>query len=205
MKTAIIAGLTAVLAVAQAQANIIVNGGFESPAISAGNYGIFTSIPGWTSTLGDGLELQNNAAGTPFEGHNLMELDSNNNSNARQSIATTINQSYDLSFEYSPRPGISSASNPVEVYFGGNLIDTLTGVGAGNTVWSLKQYTVVATGASSVLEFRAVGTSDSLGGYIDDVKMDVSPVPEVSLPGVVFGAGFAAMALRRFKARKVAA
>ena len=203
MKTALIAGLTTVLAVSQAHANIIVNGGFEAPAIPNGSYAI-GAIPGWTSTLGDGLEIQNNAAGTPFEGKQLMELDGNQNSNARQTVATALGQAYDLSFEFSPRPNISAASNPVEVYFGGNLLDTLTGVGAGNTVWALKQYSVIGSG-SDILEFRAVGNSDSLGGYIDDVRLDASPVPEVSLPGVVFGAGFAAMALRRFKSRKITA
>jgi hypothetical protein len=157
--------------------NLIVNGGFEAPVIGTVSYAIFPAIPGWTSTFGDGIEIQRWIAGTPYEGNQFVELDSNSSSNMYQDIATDSGKTYQLSFAYSPRPGVSAASNNINIYWDGNLLDSLTGNGAGDTVWTVYSYAVEASGQASRLEFRDMGYSDSLGGYLDDVQLNCSVVP----------------------------
>jgi hypothetical protein len=196
-----IAVAVALMMASTAHANLIVNGGFESPALSSGSWSVFSSIPGWTSTMGDGIEIQNHAAGNPFEGNQHVELDSNNNSNMIQTVATTAGASYNLSFAYSPRPGISANSNGIEVFFGGNLLDTITGNGGNATNWSIFNYLVTANGSSSTVEFRAAGISDSLGGYLDDVQLNSSVVPEPATL-TLFGIGLSLAGLAKLRRSK---
>jgi hypothetical protein len=177
----------AALPAALAQANLITNGSFETPDVPTGAYGIFPSIPGWTTTFGAGIEIQDNVAGSPFDGLQHVELDSSINSGMLQQVAVTAGALYDLSFAYSPRPRVGPASNIIEVWFDGALLSTVTGDGSNliDTSWSVLSYNVSPSGNLVNLEFRAMGTSESLGGYIDDVRL----VPAVPAPGaIVLGA-----------------
>ncbi len=160
--------------------NLVVNGSFEDPNLPGGTWSIFTSITGWTSDIGDGIEVEDNAVMAADDGQQLVELDSNNNSNMWQDVATGGTGSFQLSFAYTPRPGVSSASNPVEVWWNGVLLDTLTGNVAG---WNTFTYNVSGAGATTRLEFRAVGVSDSLGGFIDDVKVQAFVAAEDTMDG----------------------
>jgi hypothetical protein len=157
--------------------NLIVNGGFEDPTIGTGSYYINPTIPGWTSDMGAGIEIQRWVAGTPYEGQQFVELDSYNSSNMFQDIATDSGKTYQLSFAYSPRPGVGAYSNNINIYWDGNLLDSLTGNGAGDTQWTVHSYAVEASGQLTRLEFRDMGISDSLGGYLDDVQLTCNAVP----------------------------
>ncbi|WP_374652804.1 DUF5801 repeats-in-toxin domain-containing protein [Dongia sp.] len=155
--------------------NLLINGSFESPDVANGAYGIFGSIPGWYSTSGAGIEIQDHAAGNPQDGQQLVELDSNNNSNMVQDVTTEDGNLYDLSVWYTPRVG-NTATDGIEVWFDGKLIATLDGSGQTPGQWLKFTYQVQAgesdgTPDLSKLEFRAVGSSDSLGGYIDNVSL----------------------------------
>ncbi|MEN6424513.1 MAG: hypothetical protein ABFE13_04065 [Phycisphaerales bacterium] len=174
----------AVLPAAFAHANLITNGSFETPDQATGTWSVYGSIPGWTTTFGPGIEIQDHVTGLAYDGDQFVELDSHSNSGMLQQVAVTAGASYDLSFAYSPRPGVAATSTGIEVWFDGGLLDTVAGSGIGlsNTSWSILNYNVTPTGNLVNLEFRAVGTSDSLGGYIDDVQMNGSTVP---VPGAV--------------------
>lgn len=174
---------------------IVVNGGFEAPDVASGGWAVFfPGIPGWTVTTGSGIEIQDHVFGwLPFEGNQHVELDSFGNSGMLQTIATTPGQDYRLSFAYSPRPGVSAASNPIEVYFNATLLDTiaLSGSGLNNTSWTVFNYNVTAPGTSASLEFRAAGTSDSLGGLLDGVQLTAVPEPGTLLMAALGAVGLA--------------
>lgn len=161
--------------------NLIQNGSFENtPVVPFGTHGIFNSIPGWQSDGGEGggFEVQNHAAGDPQDGSQHIELDGNYNSNMFQDVATTDGESYTLSLWYTPRVGDPSTDG-VEVWFDGHLIATLDGAGMTPGIWQEFTYVVNAgngdgTPDLSRLEFRGVGASDSVGGYIDNVSLTLS-------------------------------
>jgi len=183
------------LAPMTAQANLIVNGGFEDPVLPDPSWNVFAGISGWSTTSGPGIEIQRNVAGSPFEGEQFVELDSFSNSGMSQSVATTGSASYLLSFAYSPRPNVGDTSNGIELWIDGFLRDSFTGNGIGDTDWAVRSYSVIGDG-STLIEFRAIGTSDSLGGYLDDVRLTV---PE---PGTLALGGLALTALALLRRRK---
>jgi hypothetical protein len=173
--TMAVAGAALAMPFASANADIIVNGHFEQPRVTnGGGYIFFKNIPGWTSTLGHGIEIQRNAAGASFDGYQHVELDSYSNSNMIQTVSTIPNVSYVLSVAYSPHPGKPLATNSIQVLFNNVLIGTLAqnGVGLSSTKFQQYFFTVTPATNNSTVEFRATGTSDAFGGYLDDVILE---------------------------------
>lgn len=178
--------LTAVCTAAHAApapaSNLLVNGGFESTAVANGSWVNVTSIAGWTwlGGPGTGFEVRNDVAGRAQEGLNYIELDTNGNSRIGQYLDTlTAGAQYDLSFWYAPRVGQAASTNGMQVFWNGNLVDaTLTGLGGSQNEWTQHQYRLTAQGGRNLLSFAAVGTSDGLGGNLDNVR--VSSIPEPS-------------------------
>ncbi|MEZ6104775.1 MAG: hypothetical protein R3B96_01335 [Pirellulaceae bacterium] len=86
-----------------------------------------------------------------------------------------------LSFAYSPRPGVAEASNGVEVWWNGQLLETVSASGQGlsQTDWRTFSFDLPADADVGRIEFR-VGTEDSVGGYIDDVSLRVMSEAVVS-------------------------
>ncbi|MFN3190444.1 MAG: LamG-like jellyroll fold domain-containing protein [Aureliella sp.] len=134
-------------------------------------WGVFDQIDGWQTSEGSGIEVQERVAGSAIEGDAHIELDAHSNSGVFQEVPTVDGQPYQVSFEYSPRPGVAAESNVVEVYWNGELVDTLSADGGSRTDWNTYTYTVEGNGDTGRLEFKGAGTEDSLGGYIDDVQM----------------------------------
>ncbi|KAG1702898.1 Bifunctional hemolysin/adenylate cyclase [Nymphon striatum] len=131
-------------------------------------------VDGWHRPDGAPLiELQRSGAvGTASEGNTVLELDSTANSIVYRDISGLDSElTYTVSFDYSARPRVSEASNGIEVYWDGVLIfsDTVEGRGLTNFDWQTVSIEVPVTADTSRLEFRATGTSDSLGVTIDNV------------------------------------
>jgi Protein of unknown function (DUF642) len=167
--------------------NIVQNGSFEEPAIAPGSFTNLPSIPGWTDSTGCGIEIQSGVAGTPADGAQLVELDSNCSSVISQTLATQPGAAYDLQFQFSARPGV--ADNHVQVRWNGTVVADLTadGTGLSDTQWTKHSVIVVATGASTTLSFADLSVSDSLGTYIDDVqaaRTGATAIPALSTAGI---------------------
>lgn len=154
-------------------ADIIVNGNFEQPRVKNNGAYFFKKIPGWTSTLGDGIEIQRFGFAS-FNGYQHVELDGNNNSNMIQTVTTVPNVSYVLSFAYSPRPGMPINSNGVKVFFNDKLLGTVAkdGMNLAETDFDQYFFIVLPRTNNSTIEFRATGVSDGGGGYIDGVILE---------------------------------
>ena len=184
---------------ALAQANLVVNGSFESySTVTPGTWSIFGSGYGWT-TGSNGVEIRNGIAGTAADGARFAELDTTANSWISQIIQTNANQALELSFAYAPRAGVASNSNGIEVFWNNLSLGTITGDGNNGTSWLDHVYDVHAdANGFGVLKFAATGVSDSFGGSLD--KISVTNVPEpASLALLSLGLGALAASRRRKK------
>lgn len=160
--------------------NLVVNGGFELPALSNNSYAIYpnASLTSWDVEAGPGLEIQNNAAGAPHGGNQLAELDSTGASIISQTLTTIPGQKYRFSFWHSPRPNVPSGDNTIgyEVVVTSGPTTLITGTvgaavaGGANTSWTKYTYEFTATDASTKIVFKDLGSANNTyGGYIDDV------------------------------------
>ncbi|WP_372785353.1 PEPxxWA-CTERM sorting domain-containing protein [Phenylobacterium sp.] len=173
------AGAAALMAIAlPASAATVFFSDFNDVAVADHGYTTVSSVDGWTGGA-NGIELQDNVAGSPVSGllnDNFVELDSTANSSMFRTIDAGT---YDLSFLYSARPGIAQGSNGISVYLNGVLLNppgNLDVAGGSDTQWTTQTAHFTAT-ANSVLSFAATGTSDSLGGYLDNIQLSTA-VPE---------------------------
>lgn len=166
------------------ESNLVVNGGFEAPVLNNGGYAIYAdgTLTSWEVESGDGLEIQRNAAGAPQEGFQHAELDSDSSSAVSQVITTVPGQKYQFSFWHSPRPNRPVSDNAI-----GYLVQVvsddqvlLTGevgevIGGGNTPgttnWTKYTYEFVAVDTATKIQFVDDGTSNTFGGYIDNVAV----------------------------------
>jgi hypothetical protein len=190
-------GITLLAAMSARANSIVLNGDFENPSIPADSFAYFPSIPGWQLAFGNMIEIQSGIAGTPYQGSQFVELDSTASSGIYQDLATIAGARYDLSFAFSPRPGIPAIQNQLLVSWGGQTVATLGpvgGVGLENTVWTVYNYVLTASSSTTRLEFADLGPSDSFGTYIDAVSVSaVAPEPNsFALIGLgLVAAGFA--------------
>jgi hypothetical protein len=165
-----------------------------------------TSVAGWTPETQ--IELQNNVAGAPAPGVGgsvFAELDADFNSSMSRMIGPGI---YSLTYLYSPRPGVPQSSNGIGVTIGGVAISQteISGLFGPNTAWSqinTQEFTVGPGGA--LLRFSANGTSDSFGGYVDNITL-IQAVPEPSTWAMfILGFGVLGFAMRRRNAKVTSA
>ena len=180
---------TALASTATVQANLVINGGFEShPAFNQGSWGLYgvNQVPGWNPLVSENNIVQPIELGTPATygvsgpglGTTVMELDSNKNVVVGQ-IVGVPGATYTLSFQYARRSGVAIASTTFDVYWNGVLIESVSPT---STIMSThSELVTLAMSGSNSLEFRGTGTSDSLGALIDNVA--VVPEPSTYVAG----------------------
>lgn len=182
-----------VCAIAATPANAVslINGGFESDVgLSNGQWSVYPAgIPGWSVLDGAGIEIQNgNIGGTPaYEGNQKVELDShgaNSNSHMAQTVSLTAG-SYEFSFAYFGRTADAGTNGIGYSLAPGVLgITNVTGVKAEG--WRIISHVFsLAADADVTINFWADGSENTLGGYLDDVRISAVPLPPAVL---LFGA-----------------
>ena len=163
-----------------ASVNYVVNGDFEASQLQNNAWGVFGAIDGWTKTEGDGIEVQNGNIGgsKAYSGNQKVELDSHSNSGMSQDIKLDAGD-YLLSFAYCGRTDNANANtNSITYSFLKTGIPEQTISGVSGDGWKVFNfYFNLADVTTITLNFKAVGTSDSLGGYLDAVSVTSVPVP----------------------------
>ena len=181
-----------------ANANLIVNGGFEDNNVAAGNWDYFSSaaVNGWD---GDNIEIWDHYGGVVApEGNQHAELNAHPFDGGVfsifQNFATVSGQTYDVSFFYSAR-----VNNNEQFSFS---VDTLSALLTDHVVGSWTQYTgsFVASSNLSTIAFTTYDTG-TLGNFLDDVVVTAKVNVDESSSLVMLLIGFFGLVLARRKIR----
>lgn len=195
--------LAALLSVpAFAQANLVVNGSFEDySSVDVNRWHTFYNgeVAGWT-TGNLGVEIRNNVAGTAADGVRFAELDTSGNSWISQTVHTNAFQSLEFAFSYAPRARYGKDTNGIQVFWNNQSLGTFKGDGRNGSSWLDLVYDVQADASGfGVLKFAAIGTSDGLGGSLDNISVTAIPEPG-SAAMLLAGLGILAVTARRRRA-----
>lgn len=181
------------MAASAAQANLIVNGGFENNDVAAGNWAYFSSssVDGWD---GSNIEIWDSYGGvTAAEGSQHAELNAHPFTGdlfqIYQDFSTTVGSQYAVSFYYRAR-----VNNDEQFRFSvGPLSASLSDHVVGS--WSQYSNTFIATQGLTRIQFTTTDAG-TLGNFLDGVQ--VTSVPE---PGTLalLGLGLAGLGMARRK------
>ena len=185
-----------------ANANILVNGGFENPNINTGSWQYFSSsdVDGWN---GSNIEIWKNYNNvSAFEGGQFAELNSHPGTGQAftifQDFSTVQGQWYDVSFAYRARANNNEAfqvdlngTSNIESW----LIDDHT-----TSQWSTFSGSFLADSSlSSIACTTVVPSTGTVGNFIDDVQ--VSAVSEPATLALL-GLGLAGLGFTRRRLNK---
>ncbi len=184
-----------------AQTILLPGSGFELPEVTNGaQWDVFPSPSGpwnveWrdagTNSFGSqirpvvaNLELHEGVLGPAFEGDQYAELDTDwggpNDSGTGepasvriyQDIPTVVGKNYEIHYKFSPRPNTPASENSLEVGWGGNVVETIPPTAGGGAIaWTEHVVNVVATTTTTRIWFTDLGTSNSLGTFVDDIRV----------------------------------
>jgi hypothetical protein len=173
-------------------ANLITNGGFETPVVGSGGNMQFLSgssgLTGWTIGGTDVYLLDtgftfNGVTFNSHSGNQALDITGVGNSGANtisQTIATVIGTSYTLSFwlgnAHGTIPAYSLASSvSLSVTGLGNMAFTNAAITLNAVNWALQTLTFTASSSSTTLTFtNTTPTADGYAG-LDDITLDAVP------------------------------
>ena len=212
---------------AASQATLITNGSFEQTGLlSKGEvhntflsaydnkgktWEVFYDLPGWTTSFGNGIELQKNIVSKAQDGEHHVELDSHmkgsSNSVMTQTVSSlNVGSEYLLEFYYKPRTNHAN-DNGISVYWYDSNIDFDWNMQAEYTAdstkqkmknWTLQTVSFTAMAESMDLSFGSIGKQNTLGGLMDNVSLtQVTSVAEPTSFAMFFAAGAGLLFMRR--------
>jgi hypothetical protein len=199
-----------------ANANLLTNGSFESPAVPTGSFTTFasgsTAISGWTvGGAAGGVAIVNGGfsqecclfpAESGSQWLDLTGLNTNGVEGVKQTVATTIGATYALSFwignVYDPT-GTFGTTSTVDVRTlgtGAALLGAFTNASTtpGTQVWQQYTLTFTAVAASTMLDFVNADSATDNSNGLDNVTLNVVPEPGTLL---LIGLGLAGLRLTR--------
>lgn len=178
-----------VMAFSTAHANLLVNGGFESP-VFPDNSGHFvhltgTDLTGWTtfSTFA-GTVLFNTSYDPVAEGQQAVQIEVPGDA-ISQSFATVNGASYRLSFDMSAfsgygGPGLGNAPCPCTSILDVSAGSTSAGFSSSSAGYVSYTLDFMAGASTTTLTFTNPSSPPAIGNYphIDNVSVNALPVPE---------------------------
>lgn len=220
VRVALIAGAASLAAAAPASAGVIFFDSFEQP--DTASWAVFQSNVGdngdWVADFGAGIEIQDESIGITdaYDGSQYVELDSDNsrggvpgqtNTGMVANVGFVAGKTYEISFAYKPRTNTAD-DNGIQLFAlgfdGANVNAAEFLLEANETTSTLSDwlvYSVIYTAQNgfNAIGFQAIGLDNSLGGFIDAVKVSEVPLP-AALP--LFGFGLAGLAAVRRRKRQ---
>ncbi len=201
LRGAVAAAAILAASTAFAGVNLINDGDFSNPN-QGGGYSVYSpGINGWTSTIGDGVEIGYSPLyGLPTDNAGGQNLELNANTYGTDSYTVSglkVGATYDLSWDYGGRTagGPSSAT----VSFGGTVLaDDSGSIGT----WTYNWFQVVATSTTEDLVLTAAATGAPSYGN-EFTNFSLSAVPEPST-WAMMGVGFAGLAFAGYRRRRTA-
>lgn len=177
--------------------NLLVNGSFESPAVTnATKVEYPTNLPSWQTTATN-FEVWTNGWKNPAaglgpldstDGHQNLEIISEGtNATVWQTAPTVVGERYAFSFYYSPRP--QSSSDRFVVTINSNQCLSVIEDGDGLTNFDWQRFTTSFVAASNLATLAFSDTSLTDGGsgtHIDGVVLEHEPWLQIepAAPGV---------------------
>lgn len=159
--------------------NLLTNGSFETAAtIANASFEVLDEIVGWQSSSNN-FEFWKSGynAVASTDGATYIEMDAERGT-IYQDVKTKAGQTYDLTFDFSGRPGFVESSK-MEVLWNGVVVSTISPPDAGFRSYS---FTVTGTGGNDVLSFRSLATdTDAAGGLLDHVVLKVEAAAATNL------------------------
>lgn len=170
---------------------------------------IFESIPGWSTTYGNGIELQKNVVTQSQNGQHHIELDSYQKGSSNAVMTQSINSlatgsDYLLEFYYKPRTNQAN-DNGINVYWYDAAVDfdismeeiyAVDSTRSEIPIWEKQSIIFTASSSTMDLSFGAFGNQNTLGGLIDNVSLIKVPEPSILS---LFLAGLVGLFIRQRK------
>ncbi|MDC0435416.1 hypothetical protein OAM69_07255, partial [bacterium] len=121
--------------------NLVVNASFEDDVINR-DFENVRNVTGWSNSADNRIEIWRSVSNMPAihkDQHVELDVSAQRNDTLDQSVATVAGQVYEFAFAYAPRLRVDTDSNTFEVYFNGELLDTIgeSGVDQSALVWRM--------------------------------------------------------------------
>ncbi len=173
--------------------DIVVNGDFETPFVSASfvSYSAVRTFGGWTLESG-GLD-HIGSLWQPASVRQSLDLNSCSPATIYQDLATIPGRSYLLRFALAGNTAGGPSIKQMEAWWGADKVDTLSFSVAGRTPsqmgWRYNEYTVTAPSDSIRLKFKSV-IGGCYGPALDDVSVTLLAAPPTAVTLSSFGASY---------------
>jgi hypothetical protein len=172
--------------------NLVSNGGFELPSITALSqiFAAGTNVGGWM-VESNSVNLARSSTWAPYDGLQSLELNGTLPGSIYQDVLTTSNQQYYLRFDLAGVPATLPIIKTNQVWWGTNLLDTVTFSTAGASTldmnWTNHEYLVTASSNSTRVRFVST-TTGANGSVLDTVSLTVVAPPPVNYSVIVSNA-----------------